>query len=163
MFRKGVRSLPSHSAGLMPVKISVKTTIRDGQAQESYELITFGELIRKSRSFYLRYEEILEEESIQTTVKISEGEGSILRNGAVKMRLLFQQNKSLTGSCETPYGTLEIKTKTSKISHKFDEKEHKGEIDLLYDLRMQGMDAGIFHLQISFEEEKNEYCGAGKK
>lgn len=138
----------------MPVKISVKTTIRNGQDQETYELITFGEYIRKSSSSYLRYEEVTEEGSIQTTVKIAEREGSILRNGAVKMRLPFQKNKYLSGSYETPYGTLEMGTKTSRISHEFNEGIRKGEIDLLYDLKMQGTHAGTYHLLISFEEEK---------
>lgn len=138
----------------MPVKISVKTTIRNGQDQETYELITFGEYIRKSSSSYLRYEEVTEEGSIQTTVKIAEREGSILRNGAVKMRLPFQKNKYLSGSYETPYGTLEMGTKTSRISHEFNESIRKGEIDLLYDLKMQGTHAGTYHLLISFEEEK---------
>lgn len=147
--------LPAQISGAMPVKISVKTTIRNGQDQETYEFITFGEYIQKTSSAFLRYEEITEEnESIQTTVKMAEGEGSILRNGAVKMRLPFQKNKHLTGSYESPYGTLEMETKTSRISHMFNENVKKGEIDLLYDLKMQGTHSGTYHLLISFEGEK---------
>ena len=33
------------------------------------------------------------------------------------MRLPFQQNKTLTGSYETPYGVMELKTSTSKVHH----------------------------------------------
>lgn len=153
MLRKGVRPLPFFAAGQMPVKITVKTTIRNGQDQETYELITFGRYIRKTSSVFLRYDEVMEEGSIQTTVKIAEGEGSILRNGAVKMRLPFQKNKQLTGSYETPYGTLEMGTKTSRIHHEFNENIRQGEIDILYDLNMQGSHAGTYHLLISFEEE----------
>ncbi|MBB6445535.1 uncharacterized beta-barrel protein YwiB (DUF1934 family) [Bacillus benzoevorans] len=142
------------TAGQMPVKISVKTTIRNGQDQETYELITFGEYIRKTSSIFLRYDEAMEEGSVQTTVKIAEGEGSILRNGAVKMRLPFQKNKQLTGSYETPYGTMEMGTKTSRIHHQFNESRRQGEIDILYDLKMQGSYAGTYHLLITFEEEK---------
>ena len=131
--------LPAQISGAMPVKISVKTTIRNGQDQETYELLHLVSISKRSSSAFLRYEEITEEnESIQTTVKMAEGEGSILRNGAVKMRLPFQKNKHLTGSYESPYGTLEMETKTSRISHMFNENVKKGEIDLLYDLKMQG-------------------------
>lgn len=147
--------LTAQKSGQMPVKISVKTTIRNGQDHETYEFITFGEYIQKTSSVFLRYEEITEENgNIQTTVKIAEGEGSILRNGAVKMRLTFQKNKYLTGSYETPYGTMEMETRTSRISHMFNENARKGEIDLLYDLKMQGSHAGTYHLLISFEGEK---------
>jgi uncharacterized beta-barrel protein YwiB (DUF1934 family) len=147
--------LPAQDSGQMPVKISVKTTIRNGQDHETYEFITFGTYIQKTSSVFLRYEEITEEGgSTQTTVKIAEGEGSIIRNGAVKMRLTFKKNKHLTGSYETPYGTLEMKTKTSRINHEFNETAKKGEIDILYDLNMHGSHAGTYHLLISFEGEK---------
>ena len=96
-------------------------------------------------------------------LKISSQEGSILRNGAVKMRLLFQKNKTLTGSYESPYGVLEMKTSTTRISHKFDENVRKGEIDLLYDLRVDGSLAGTYHLTIHFEEDKHEHSRASKE
>lgn len=146
--------MSAFDSGQMPVKISVKTTIRNGQDKETYELIAFGQYIRKANSNYIRYEEIMEEGSIQTTVKIAEGEGSILRNGVINMRLPFQKNKYLIGRYETPYGILELETKTSRISHQFNESNRKGEIDILYDLKMQGAHAGTYHLLISFEEEK---------
>ena len=94
---------------------------------------------------------------INTVVKMSSQEGSILRNGAIKMRLPFQKNKTLMGSYESPYGVLEMKTSTKQISHKFDENVGKGEIDLLYDLRMDGSLAGTYHVNIIFKEDKNEH------
>ena len=53
--------------------------------KETYELITFGYYVKKTKSIFLRYEEIIEKKwTINTIVKISGQEGSILRNGAVK-------------------------------------------------------------------------------
>ena len=160
----GVWPLSSYPAEQMPVKITVKTVIQNGQDKEAYELTTFGQYYKKTNSIFLRYEEIMEEDlAINTVVKISSQEGSILRNGAVKMRLLFQKNKTLTGSYDSPYGVLEMKTSTTRISHKFDENVRKGEIDLLYDLRVGGSLAGTYHLKILFEEDKHEHSRASKK
>jgi uncharacterized beta-barrel protein YwiB (DUF1934 family) len=142
-----------YPAEQMPVKITVKTVIRNGQDKETYELTTFGQYYKKMNSIFLRYEEIMEEGTMKTVVKISGQEGSILRNGAVKMRLPFYKNKTLKGSYESPYGVLEMETFTTRISHEFDEKLRKGKIDLLYDFKMQGSSAGTYHLSISFEEE----------
>ena len=94
----------------MPVKITVNTTIQDGTEKETYELITFGHYVKKTKSVFLRYEEIMEEGTINTIVKISGQRGSILRNGAVKMRLPFQKNKTLPEAYETPYGVMEMNT-----------------------------------------------------
>jgi uncharacterized beta-barrel protein YwiB (DUF1934 family) len=145
--------LTSYPTEQMPVKITVNTTIQNGQEKETYELTTFGYYYKKTNSVFLRYEEHMEEGAIKTVVKISGQEGSILRNGAVNMRLPFYKNKSLTGSYESPYGVLEMKTSTTRISHEFNEDFRKGEIDLLYDLKMEGSNAGTYHLLITFEEE----------
>ncbi len=137
----------------LPVKITVNTTIHNGSEKETYELTTFGHFYKKSNSVYLRYEEFNEEGTIKTVVKISGQEGSLLRSGAVKMRIPFQKNKTATGSYETPYGILELSTATSKIDHSFDEESNRGEFNFLYRLNMQGSDTGTYQLTIRFKED----------
>ncbi len=66
------------------------------------------------------------------------------------MRLPFQKNKTLTGSYDSPYGVLEMKTSTTRISHKFDENVRKGEIDLLYDLRCRWFSCRYISFNDSF-------------
>lgn len=138
----------------MTVKITVNTTIQNGQEKETYELITFGQYIPKTNSTFLRYEEYIEENKVKTTVKVSGQEGSILRKGSINMRLPFLENQTLTGNYETPFGTLQMETTTQKINHTFDQDKQKGNIDLVYDLSIQGSYAGTYNLQISFEEER---------
>ncbi len=139
----------------LPVKITVNTTIHNGEEKETYELITFGHFYKKTNSAYLRYEEFVEEGTIKTLVKISGDEGSLLRSGAVQMRIPFQKNKRVTGNYETPYGILELSTATSRIHHAFDDESKKGEFDFLYRLSMQGSDAGTYQLTIRFEEDQS--------
>ncbi|WP_071393250.1 DUF1934 domain-containing protein [Bacillus tuaregi] len=157
--------MSSYPTEQMAVKITVNTTITNGSEKETYELITFGQYIQKTSSVFLRYDELMEEGSAKTVVKVTgQEEGSILRNGAVDMRLPFQANQTLVGSYKTPYGVLDMETSKTRISHEYDDVLKKGLINIMYDLKMQGNDAGTYHVSITFEEdEKDEHSGAGKK
>src|SRR4051794_28246418 len=85
--RNEVWQLESLQTEQLPVKITVNTMIHNGSEKETYELITFGHYYKKTKSVFLRYEEFVEEGTINTVVKISDQEGSIIRSGAVKMRI----------------------------------------------------------------------------
>lgn len=129
----------------IPVKINVKTTIDE---QETFELVVFGRAYHKGDAFFLRYEEVLEEGTVRTIVKVANEEALILRSGAVKMRLPFRLNKILRGSYEMPFGTFETSTMARRIEH------IEGLIDIVYDFTMQGTPAGTYHLEITFQEDK---------
>ena len=129
----------------IPVKIKVKTTIDE---QESFELMVFGRYHQKEGASFLQYEEVLEEGSVRTIVKVAEDEALILRGGAVKMRLPFRLHKKMRGSYEMPFGTFETLTMTKRIEHS------DGLIDILYDFTMQGSPAGTYHLEITFQEDQ---------
>lgn len=142
------------AAEQLPVKIKVKTDIRNGKEKETYELTTFGRYYKKGNTFYLQYEEVMEEQgTIKTIVKMSDADSLILRSGGIKMRLPFLMNKSLRGSYETPYGVLEMVTLTKRLEHFYNEEKGYGSFDILYELNMQGSKAGTYHMTIIFEED----------
>ncbi|WP_420828150.1 DUF1934 domain-containing protein [Cytobacillus citreus] len=140
----------------MPVKIKVKTDIRDGSSKDTFELTAFGRYYIKENARFLQYDEAMEEGMAKTIIKVSDQEGLILRSGAVKMRLPFKMNKKLQGNYHTPYGVFEIGTMTKRLDHQFDEETGSGSIDLLYELKMQGASTGTYHLFITFEEEEEQ-------
>ncbi|EIJ80269.1 hypothetical protein PB1_07907 [Bacillus methanolicus PB1] len=131
----------------MPVKIKIKTEIHQDGNKETFEFITFGRYYQKGESSFLQYEEVLEDGRINTTVKISGQEVLILRSGAVKMRMRFQEQKTLAGTYETPYGVLQTSASTKRIY------KNTGFLEIVYDLQMQGQDAGTYHMTIRYEEE----------
>jgi uncharacterized beta-barrel protein YwiB (DUF1934 family) len=132
----------------MPVKIKVNTTIWNNGEKETFELTTFGRYYEKNNSFFLQYEEVMEEGTVKSIVKVSENETLILRSGAVNMRMVFELNKKHAGRYETPFGTMGISTRTKRLAH--DITEQKGAIDILYELHMQGSIAGTYHLEIGY-------------
>ncbi|MEH7415924.1 DUF1934 domain-containing protein [Neobacillus drentensis] len=140
--------LSNLSATEIPMKINVKTTIHQQEGSETIELKVFGRYFEKDGAAFLKYEEVLEEGTVRTIVKVTPDEALILRGGAVKMRLPFKLHKKLRGSYEMPFGVFETMTLTRRLEHT------KGLIDILYDFTMQGSPAGTYHLEITFQEDE---------
>lgn len=75
------------------VKIKVISTICPIEGdEETYELWLQGVWLKKNSKMYLRYEEVIEDQTIRTTVKMNNDDALILRSGAVNMRCLLAQN-----------------------------------------------------------------------
>ncbi|MEH7300700.1 DUF1934 domain-containing protein [Neobacillus drentensis] len=135
----------------IPMKIKVKTTIEQDGDKETYELMVFGRYLEKDGASFLKYEEVQDEGSVRTIVKVADQDALILRGGAVKMRLPFRLNKVLRGSYEMPFGVFETLTMAKRLEHSFENGQ--GLIDILYDFKMQGSPGGTYRLEITFEED----------
>ncbi|MBB2479109.1 DUF1934 domain-containing protein [Bacillus sp. APMAM] len=137
----------------IPVKIHLKTTIDHGEEAETYELTLFGEYYQKEQAAFLKYEELLQEGSIQTVVKVKEQEALILRSGSIKMRLAFDLENEKAGSYEGEYGTLLLTTKTKSLENrKNDSGRLSGKFILKYDLKMQGSIVGTYEMVLEYKE-----------
>nr|WP_309484824.1 DUF1934 domain-containing protein [Bacillus aquiflavi] len=144
--------LSNRSAEQMPVKIKIKTTIWNEEGKNTAEFITFGKYIKKENTAFLQYDEVQEQGKINTIVKLSNNKLFIMRSGAVKMKLLFRQDKQLSGLYDTPYGKLTMTTLTKRLDYFHDMQKSVGNIELLYDLNVQGSRAGTYHLLITYTE-----------
>lgn len=148
----------------IPVKVSVRTTIFNGGEQEVYELVTFGRFFHKGESYYLRYEEMMDDGKINTSVKFSGDDAVILRSGAVNMRLAFKLNHQMRGHYESPYGAMETLTDTKGLEHQ-QNSAGEGKIQFLYDFTIHGDRAGTYNMEISYKEDMsaNEHSSGSPK
>jgi uncharacterized beta-barrel protein YwiB (DUF1934 family) len=148
----------------IPVKVSVQTTISNGGEQEVYELVTFGQFFQKGNSTYLRYEELMDEGKINTSVKFSGDDAVILRSGAINMRLAFKLNHMMRGHYESPYGTMETLTETKALNHQLN-SDGEGKIHFLYDFTIHGDPAGTYNMEIRYKEDMsaNEHSSGSPK
>ncbi len=136
-----------------PVRVTVKTAIYSGSDRDTFEWTTFGRYYKKANSSYLQYDEVTEEGDVHTTVKMTGNEVLILRSGAIKMRLPFLLNKKTPGNYKTAYGLIETSALTKRLSLDFSEDKQEGQVDLLYEMSIQGASAGTYHLTINYREE----------
>jgi uncharacterized beta-barrel protein YwiB (DUF1934 family) len=137
-----------------PVKIHLKTNITIGDDSDSFELVSFGRYYEKGDAFFLKYDEVQEEGTTHTIVKVTDEQALILRSGAVKMRMLFNEEEEMSGSYESELGTLLLTTKTKKLSHTKNLAKTEGDFNLSYELIMQGSSVGDYEMSINFKEEE---------
>ncbi|KHD86725.1 DUF1934 domain-containing protein [Heyndrickxia ginsengihumi] len=133
-----------------PVKIHLKTEIQQ-EEHETIELILFGRYYEKGNAAFLKYDEVLEEGTVHTIIKIAEDGALILRSGALKMRLSLQTNEQRNGSYESQFGTFLLQTKAKEICHQ-QMRENNGAISLKYELHMQAKTVGTYNMTIKYEE-----------
>ncbi|MCJ7841588.1 DUF1934 domain-containing protein [Lederbergia sp. NSJ-179] len=137
-----------------PIKIHLTTKVRMDNDEETYELTVFGRHYQKGQTIYLKYDEIQEQGTVHTVVKITKKEAFILRTGLLKMRLNFSLHEQKNGSHESELGTLFLTTDTKRLIHHETNDGCTGRLSLAYELAMQGTVAGYYEMDIDYEEDK---------
>lgn len=133
------------------VNIKLISTIRpiDGEA-ETVEMWLNGHLLEKAGSMYLRYEEVQEDKTIRTTMKLGEEQALIMRAGAVKMRLPLDIAEQQIGHYESELGSIPLVIQTKKMT--FTRQAVSGNFYVQYDLLMSGQSVGKYIVDITFTE-----------
>ncbi|MEX3745232.1 MULTISPECIES: DUF1934 domain-containing protein [Lysinibacillus] len=133
------------------VNIKLISTIRpiDGES-ESYEMLLTGQLLEKAGSMYLKYEEVQEDKTIRTTMKLGNEQALIMRAGAVKMRLPLNIIEQQTGHYESEFGSMPLVIDTKKMT--YTKQAISGDFHVQYDLLMGGQSVGNYTLDITFTE-----------
>ncbi|WP_102348200.1 DUF1934 domain-containing protein [Bacillus sp. Marseille-P3661] len=129
------------------IQLKLVTEIRDRGRKEQVNLETEGTLYEKDNATFLAYKEMMENVgSVSTIVKIKENEVTIVRSGGVSMRQTFRKGATTSGTYQSPYGTLEMVTKTEHIDYTYRTNSKKAKLNLTYQLEMQGESVGRHRL-----------------
>ncbi|NEU30449.1 DUF1934 family protein [bacterium LRH843] len=138
------------------LKMHFRTKIEQGTHQESYEFTTTGELFHKGNQEYLTFKETLSEtDTVQTTMKWNGSELMLIRQGVIVMRQAFTVGKETYGRYVTPEASWETTAKTDHILVDWPKVDKmQGRIELSYQFRLQGQDAGKHRVTIILEEDK---------
>lgn len=133
------------------VNIKLISTIRpiDGES-EGYEMWLTGQLLEKAGSIYLKYEEVQEDKTIRTTMKLGNEQALIMRNGAIKMRLPLNVMEQQIGHYESEFGSMPLVIDTKEMT--FTKQSVSGDFHVQYDLLMGGQSVGNYTLDITFTE-----------
>ena len=133
------------------VNIKLISTIRpsDGES-ESYEMWLKGQLLEKAGSLYLKYDEVQEDKTIRTTMKLGHEKALIMRAGSVNMRLPLNIIEQQKGHYESEFGSMPLIIDTKKMT--FMKQALSGDFHVQYDLLMGGQSVGNYTLDITFTE-----------
>ena len=137
------------------VKIKLVSSIIPTEGElEKYEMWLEGSCVEKSGSHYLRYEEVQEELTVQTTIKLNPQRSFIKRSGGVNMRLPLNPGVRENGHYESPFGSLPLITDTHQLTIEGMEAENlSGRFLTQYDLIIGGNSVGKYSLEIQYTEE----------
>lgn len=131
--------------------ISVKTLqYIDGQP-ESIELITEGEYYKEGTDYFAVYNEteISGMEGTLTTLKIDQDSLTIIRKGTTNSNLVFKRHLNHISLYNTPYGTLEVTVKPSRVN--IDVDDNGGKVELKYKMEAVGLDVVENELELNIK------------
>ncbi|ANY66376.1 hypothetical protein BBD42_07820 [Paenibacillus sp. BIHB 4019] len=144
------------------MNVSIKLESRqDGAVQVGEHR---GELFRKDRSLYIRYEEPIEGEAnaepIRSLIRYRQGELLITRRGAVESEQLFAVGGKRAGRYRSPFMNFQMETETKQLVLHADGAaagelaEPPFSIEWKYDLWIDEHLSGRFHIRLYIQGEQ---------
>lgn len=137
-----------------PVKIKLITTVHPTEGEpETYEMWLRGNYIEKAGNAYLKYEEMQQDQTIKTTIKLGQQQALIVRSGAINMRLPLHSNEQQMGHYDSELGLLPLIIDTKQIDFQPKRRnEQIGTFTAQYNLKMNGQSVGHYIVDIQFTE-----------
>lgn len=117
------------------------------------EVVTPGNFYKRDNTYYAIYKEtkISGMEGTTTTLKVSGDKFSLIRVGSTTSKMEFYKGKENISMYDTPYGTLELKTKTKELIINLDDEGGKVYID--YDMSISGQNTQNTSLEINIKTQ----------
>lgn len=137
---------------VVSVSVQLRTKITGGENEQVIESIADGRLYYKEQGLYLQFKEEMEEVGIVNQIVKVEGNDTltIIRQGAVSMKQLFQQGKKTEGVYRSQFGPMMMNTNTTHMQFDVDQKANVGKIHFSYQLHMQDEFAGNYDVTITY-------------
>lgn len=129
--------------------------INEENNDENVEVVTPGNFFKKEEKYYAVYEEteISGMKGTTTTLKIEDNKLSLIRIGSTSSKMEFDEKKENVSMYTTPYGTLQLKIKTSDLD--VDVDDDGGDITVNYDLSIIGQGPIKTVLKINIKPNEN--------
>lgn len=140
------------------VALQIAMKMKGRQGKEEYKLTARGTIHEKGDTTYVRFEEKLDEiGTVQQLIKIAMDELIIHRKGQVSMRQQFLIGKETHGVYETPFGRLPFVIKTNRWHYNWDNDLKRGELNVDYEMTIEGNEKQKHKLSIKMRKAGNDY------
>ena len=122
----------------------------DDDPSDSVRLLTTGVMTGGKDSWRIDYTETQpDNESSDVTLTMGKGVVTMQRSGTFATSMVFEQGRRFEGSYRTPYGDLEMGVYPTHVKYQV-QAGPVGEVDLTYQLDLQGQFAAMHELRIRF-------------
>ena len=111
----------------------------EGEIDAPIETMTPGQYFMKNGKHYVVYDEVIEglEGTLESTIKFTENQVELIRNGAASTRMIFQPGQEHMVVYQTPMGPLSISLYTENIQTELGEERMNLKID--YSIKTEGI------------------------
>lgn len=122
------------------LSITGRTKHKEGM-EDVIELVTAGEIYRKSNNDYIIYDEteVSGMEGTTTTLEIDGQKMSIMRLGSTNSHMTFEAGKKNFNTYETPYGDMVMSIYTSNLDIDYDNDDQPVDIRVDYNVEIKGL------------------------
>ena len=127
----------------------------DNEKPEPVRLLTCGTLSGQDEAWRIDYTETQpDNQSHDVIVTMEKGVVTMQRVGPYSTSMVFEKGHRFEGSYITPFGALDMGVYATQVKYQVDQ-ESVGEVNLKYQLDIQGQFAAMHELHIKF-------CPSGK-
>lgn len=125
------------------------------QEPDTIELVTEGTMDYADGGWNITYEEsaLTGLEGVTTTFRVEPGKVTLLREGKLNSKMIFEQGVSHDSLYQMDFGALMLTVKATRVF--YDIVPDGGVIDLVYQIDIENASAGVidYHLDIWKKEE----------
>ncbi|MBQ9264771.1 MAG: DUF1934 domain-containing protein [Clostridia bacterium] len=139
------------------VLVSVTGWTKEDEGQpDTVRLLTTGTFSGSQENWRIDYTETQPDNDAHDVIlTLGGGTVTMQRLGSFATSMVFEQGRRFEGSYQTPYGALDMGVYATQVKYKMD-GEAAGEVNLTYQLDLQGQFAAMHELRIRF-------CPAGSQ
>ena len=122
------------------LSITGRTKHREGM-EDVIQLMTEGEIYRKSNNDYIIYDEteVSGMKGTTTTLEIDGNKMSIIRLGSTNSHMTFERGKKNFNTYATPYGDMVMSIYTRSLAVDYDKDHQPVDIRVDYSVEIQGL------------------------
>jgi len=125
-------------------------THEDDEPADSVRLLTTGTMTGEKDQWRIHYTETQpDNESHDVTLTLNHGVVTMQRSGPFSTSMVFDQGCRFEGSYRTPYGELAMGVYPTHVHYQVQDGA-VGQVDLTYQLDLQGQFAAMHELRIRF-------------
>ncbi|CAM3182767.1 DUF1934 domain-containing protein [Leuconostoc rapi] len=139
------------------VNIYLKTSINQAGDTEVFEFQTVGELLVKNDVAFLRYTEVIADQTPTNVLfKLESDKVRLNRSGDSLTKLAFRKGQRLQAYYQTPAGQMQLETDTTALAADIDSKQNIGILTMSYDLYANDALVGQYDIRLQFNGKSSK-------
>ncbi len=134
------------------LSVSGQSQTDQNEQPETVRLLTTGTFSGGRDAWRIDYTETQpdDSQSHEVILTMESGVVTMQRVGDFATSMVFEQGRRFEGCYHTPFGPLDMGVYATQVKYAVDEKGESGEVNLKYQLDLQGQYAAMHELHIRF-------------